>query len=304
MTDRNQALVRAFKGTLADAQGLLAVERATFDESPYTAEQVRSMLTAGPQRAWLALAADRVVGFVVAFATVSLSGPSWELDLLAVAPRWRGRGLATRLIRAAAEGGAQAAGRVRAVVATDNDASARAFVHGGFRPAPTTSTLLVYRPKEAGLRPRSAHGVTVRETYDLAEAAAWLPPGRAAEPAGQARRGGPLLLLAEEDGRPAGYAELVEVQTLLYRGAWIESLLAPARAGREALVEQALARGVAAGWDEVGAMVAAGDWPLKNTLVAQGFRSLGDFRWLVADLPLSNSASRPRESGPGKGPGG
>ena len=66
--------IRAFDGSLADAEGLLAVERATFDESPYSAEQVRAMLTEGSQRAWLALAAGQIVGFVIAFPTYGLGG--------------------------------------------------------------------------------------------------------------------------------------------------------------------------------------------------------------------------------------
>ena len=49
------------------------------------------MLTDGPQRAWLAIADDRVAGFVVAFATTGLHGPRWEIDLLAVLPDWRRR---------------------------------------------------------------------------------------------------------------------------------------------------------------------------------------------------------------------
>jgi hypothetical protein len=83
---------------------------------------------------------------------------------------------------------------------------------------------------------------------------------------------------------------------LLYRGAWIESLIAPSRVAREALIEQALRRGLAAGWDEIGAMVPRQNWPVRNVLLAQGFRSLGEFRWQLAALPLPGTVP-PRQSG-------
>jgi ribosomal protein S18 acetylase RimI-like enzyme len=312
MAENHAAFVRAFDGSLADIEGLLAVERATFDDSPYSAPQVQVMLTEGPQRAWLAFGENKVVGFVIAFSTDSLSGPCWELDLLAVHPHWRGRGLATRLVRVAAAGSPERIGRARAVVATDNGASARAFTRAGFRPAPEVCTLLIYRPADAVLRPRRMAVVGVRQAASLAEAARWLqefrgkplPSGAEARrdprprlpPADAAPAQQPTLLLAERDGQPTGYAELVEVQTLLYRGAWIESLEAPARATREALVEQALHLGITAGWDEIGAMVPEENWPLRNILLAQGFRSLGDFRWLEAELPLPG-ATMPLQAG-------
>jgi ribosomal protein S18 acetylase RimI-like enzyme len=312
MTQNQAILVRAFDGSLAEARGLLAVERATFDESPYSARQIQAMLTKGPQRAWLAVdqgkvvgGQPQVVGFAIAFATHGLAGPCWEVDLLAVHPHWRQHGLATRLIRAAAAGSPNGSSRARAVVATDNTASARAFGRAGFQPLAEVCTLLIYRPQEAGLRPPFNTSTSVHEASSQAEAALWLQEFREKVPAaspgqpltrslpdldmqGESR---PLLLLAERDGRPAGYTELIEVQTLLYRGAWIESLAAATRADRLALVEAAMQRGRAAGWDEVGSMVPDRAWPLKNALVAQGFRSLGDFRWLAADLPLPSSAA-------------
>ncbi len=56
--------IRPFNGSLADAEGLLAVERATFNESPYSPNEVRGMLTHGTQRAWLALSLSATVRFV------------------------------------------------------------------------------------------------------------------------------------------------------------------------------------------------------------------------------------------------
>jgi hypothetical protein len=123
--------------------------------------------------------------------------------------------------------------------------------------------------------------VQVKETTSVAEASAWLPevtiPHELAEL---------TLLLATANGHPAGYAELIQVQTLLYRGIWIESLVASAGAVREALIHQIVNRAIAAGLDEIGAMVPSAEWSLQQSLVGRGFRSLGEFHWFSARLPL------------------
>jgi GNAT superfamily N-acetyltransferase len=273
--------IRAFDGSLADAEALLAVERATFNESPYDVTQVRSMLVDGPQRAWLASVGGSVVGFAVAFPASGLSGTWWEIDLLAVHPDWTGRGLANRLIQVVATGGAAVARRARAVVATDNIASIRAFRRAGFRPLPGTCRLLVCRTH--GLSPRFSIDldVTVREATSTTEVA-----GRLVDPLPDRDIPGLTLLVAEQEGQPAGYVELIEVQTILYLGVWIESLAASVPRIREALIQQAVNKAITAALDEIGAMVPKGNRPLQQSLLAAGFLSLGDYRWLVAELPL------------------
>ncbi|MEJ2734084.1 MAG: GNAT family N-acetyltransferase [Anaerolineae bacterium] len=290
-------IIRRFAGTLADAEGLLAVERATFDESPYSAEQVQAMLTGGAQRAWLAVNGGQVIGFVAAFPTSGLRGPCWEIDLLAVHPEWTGQRLATRLIRTAASGGMQVARRARAAVAGDNAASARAFLRAGFRRV-GACTLYIHQIKGQSPRPWTALGVTVREAASLEEAARWLPEDTVSpvsggsatrhEPQGE---GSAIHLLAEYHGQPAGYGELIPVQTLLYRGLWIESLVASKQTVRVALVNEALTRAISMGLDEIGMMVPESEPSLQETFLAAGFRSLGDFDWLRADLPLPGLAA-------------
>jgi GNAT superfamily N-acetyltransferase len=286
MNQRAQTIILAFDGSVTDAEGLQAVERATFDESPYGVEQIRTMLASGPQRAWLAFAADQVVGFAIAFPTYSLSGPCWEIDLLAVLPRWRGHGLATRLIRAAAAFGKDMAPKARAVVAMDNSASAHAFTRAGFQTEPEDHQLLIARVKGLSPRPNPVVDVAVQETDNPLAAADWLD-----ELTADCGTRDLVLLLATHEGRPAGHAELIAVQTLLYCGFWIESLTAPTRIARRALVHAALERAKAQGLDEVGMMVPERDRALLLTLLAAGFQSLGTFRWLSATLPLPGLAA-------------
>jgi GNAT superfamily N-acetyltransferase len=285
-------VIRAFDSSLADAKGLLAVERATFSESPYCVEELQAMLTDGSQRAWLAVADDTIIGFVAAFPVHSLQGVRWEIDLLAVHPDWRGRGIATDLVRAAAVGGLEVAERARAVVATDNIASARAFGHAGFEPVQETCELLIFRIEGLPAQQDCLHGVAIWEVRDVFEAADWLPND--AFPTGQRfpqqpdEPPGLTLLLAEQDGQPAGYLELIEVHTILYSGVWIESLVASTHAVREALIFKVVNWARAANLDEMGAMVPHSNKIWQRALVAQGFRSLGSFDWLEASLPLPN----------------
>lgn len=286
---REAVIIRPFNDSLADAEGLLDVERATFDESPYAVTEVQTMLTRGPQRAWLALDEDRTIGFVVAFATNSLAGPCWEIDLLAVHPDWAGRGVATSLIRAAAAHGARSAPRARAAVAIDNAGSARAFTRAGFR-RDALCELVIFRPEGRAPSPWTVVDMTVRETCSSKEIAPLLTKGTIQPEPGELdfadSHGDLTFLLAERNGQPIGYAELVQVETLLYRGIWIESLVAATPLVSAALVRGAMTWAVRAGLDEVGMMVPGRRLSLRETFRAAGFQSLGHFDWLVTELPL------------------
>jgi ribosomal protein S18 acetylase RimI-like enzyme len=295
-TAEDSVTIRPFDGSLADAEGLLGVERATFDESPYTAAEVQAMLVEGPQRAWLAVQGSRIAGFSIAFLVAGVRGSWWEVDLLAVHPEWRGHRLGRRLIQAATASGAGMARQARAVVADDNGASTQAFLRAGFQMAPGTRELLIHNPLGRAKRRRTRWGGRVREALTPEEVGDYLSSLAAAGPGAVVprvpggTRGGTLILAEQEDSleersKPLGYAELIEVQTLLYRGIWIESLLASGDGARDVLIEEAVRRARKAGLDEIGALVHERDRPLQQALLSAGFRSFGGFRWLVAPLP-------------------
>jgi hypothetical protein len=137
--------------------------------------------------------------------------------------------------------------------------------------------------------------VTIGEADTVEAVAGWLPEEAVPLVASGGGIGpeqkGPTLLLAEHHGQPAGYAELIEVQTLLYDGVWIESLAASNELVRAALIHEVANRAAAAGLEEVGMMAPEQDLPLHQALRGAGFRSLGDFDWFRADLPLPGLAS-------------
>jgi ribosomal protein S18 acetylase RimI-like enzyme len=296
---QEEPIIRVFGGSLEDAEGLLGVEKATFNESPYTAKQVQTILSSDAQRAWLAIGEGQVVGFVVAFLTHGLRGAHWEIDLLAVHPEWTGRGLATRLIGVAATYGACVAGRTRAVVSTENSGSGRAFERAGFHRSERCE-LLIFRPKDGVTRPWHALGVTIREARSMDDVERCVQQGAgllgAVDPGNSQEWGGWTLLVAESHGQFAGCAELSEVQTLLYHGLWIESLVASRQVVRIALAHEALNHAAAAGLDEIGMMVPLDDYSLRVALQETGFRSLGQFDWFEAALPMAGQ-SAPQASG-------
>lgn len=280
-------IIRAYDGSPTDTKSVLAIERATFAECPYAGKQVHAMLRRGPQRAWLAVDEEdgEPAGFCIAFPVCGLAGMWWEIDLLAVHPDWEGQGIGRRLIRAAAAGGNGLTGEARAVVADDNVGSMRAFAAAGFRAADEPCSLLIYRFEGPLTRSRPVPGLTVHRARSLAEAERWLA-GTTVAPEVAEGDDPPTLLLSEQNGRPVGYAELVDVQTILYQGTWLQSLVAPGATAREALAMAVLQRADTAQLDEVSAMVPDHNRPLQHTLLAAGFQSMGTYRWFSAALPL------------------
>jgi hypothetical protein len=153
--------------------------------------------------------------------------------------------------------------------------------------------LFIFRPEDHTLRPWTAVGIAVREVANPGELAPLLTEALVpAGPAGGNSGGSPgdlIFLLAERKGQSVGYAELIPVQTLLYRGVWIESLVASSPLVSAALVQGAVSWAVHADLDEVGMLVPERALSLRETFQATGFESLGAFDWLVAGLPLPDA---------------
>jgi len=301
-------LIRPFDGSLRDAEGLLAVDRGTFAESPYNADQVIHLLTRGEQGAWLAIVEGEVTGFVTAFPTHTLYGRNWEVDLVAVQPAFQRQGIATELIKAAMEGaGGHGLDMARAVVATDNPASKRAFTKAGFTPDETVCDLLLYEIR--GFAPRSldSGSVTVRDlALSSEEAGAVLRLGqgltlRPDDVLALASRQANEILVAVRKEEIVGFAELLYVETLLYRGIWLESVVAQGadREVQAALISEAVERAKRKRLDEIGCLVrtrkrrmAEGaerarnleNHVLREALVGQGFGVVNEYYIFRRDL--------------------
>jgi ribosomal protein S18 acetylase RimI-like enzyme len=301
-------LIRPFDGSLRDAEGLLAVDRGTFAESPYNADQVIYLLTRGEQRAWLAIVEGEVTGFVTAFPTHTLHGRNWEVDLVAVQPASQGQGIATELIKAAVEGaGRHGLDMARAVVATDNRASQRAFTKAGFTPDETVCYLLLYEIRGFAPRLLDSGSVTVRDlAFSSEEAVAVLRLGqgltlRPNDVLTLASRQANEILVAVTGEQIVGFAELLYVETLLYQGIWLESVIAKGadREVQAALISEGVERAKRKRLDEIGCLVptrkrgmAEGaeraknveDYVLREALVGQGFGVVNEYYIFRRDL--------------------
>ncbi len=98
----------------------------------------------------------RVIGFVDGFVTFPPGGPRWEVDLLAVHPDYRGRGLAERLVRASTAAGLRCgAHTARGLIRTDNLASQRTFARCGYTRQPETCALYVCSRAPAAETPQN-----------------------------------------------------------------------------------------------------------------------------------------------------
>ena len=296
--------IRQFAGTLSDARGLIEVDGETFRQCDYAPAYLLDLLS-GPHH-WAAVAEDegRVVGFVSAFETHGLAGDRWEVDELAVRPAYRGRGWGTRLVASAVARGAAASGLVqaRALVAARNLASQRAFEKVGFR-AQAEVDLLLYEVGGRVPRPQATGAPLVREARQVgtpgagvagadAGAIAALGGRPVAEVAALIERPDLSYLLAEEGERTVGYAELIEVHTLQYRGYWLESLVicaGTARADRRRIAKALFSAAIEAAkrdlvLDLVGYLASREDKGRYAACVGEGFRRIEADRVYVRDL--------------------
>lgn len=169
-----------------------------------------------------------VVGFAASFLTRSAVGESrFELDLLAVDPAARGRGvgfaLVARCIQAACKNGADS---LRALVRADNLAMSRICARADL---------------QRSARPHQLY---------IANAE-------------------PMIALATA----AHAAHLVAVDTLTYRGIWLEGELS------QAAIDQAHQRARAENRSRIGALVPAVDEQAAALLTQNGFISVGAFFW-------------------------
>ncbi len=91
----------------------------------------------------IAVEDNTVVGFVDSFLTLSSEGMRrWEVDLLAVLPEHRGKGIASQLIAASTDAGhTMDAALMRALIAVDNVGSEKAFARCGYQTQDETCAL-------------------------------------------------------------------------------------------------------------------------------------------------------------------
>ena len=135
----------------------------------------------------VAVSEDVIDGFVDGFLTFSQSRKvRWEVDLLAVDPSFRRRGLGERLVRASTEAGRTMGATVaRALVRFDNAPSQRLFARCGYRPQDVACCLFVSAdPTAAREYLRRRENVHVIPVKTLNYSGLWLEDGQSGGSAG------------------------------------------------------------------------------------------------------------------------
>jgi len=244
----NVEVIRRAEATLAEAEALLAVERSSLQDSPYTPQEVLQVLQRPEHHAYLAWQGAEAVGFCSCFETPTEGGPRLEIDLLGVLPAHRRRGLATRLIAHSLDQASRRGLRAfRGVVAVDNIASQGAFYRAGLRAEPQPRTMLIYEVR--GVAPCAF--LPPGWTWQVHEQGHWRTPAgdQTFSAAGPVRT---VHRFCAEQGSLAALAECLQVHTLSYRGLWLEQLWANSPQAQQCLARALVERAKVLDLDEVG----------------------------------------------------
>lgn len=127
--------LRVKSATPFDAAHIAALMQATWPDDSADVQRITRVLAAGQHSTLIGWLDDTPIGFADAFMSTSLDGTRrWELDLLAVHPDFRGRGIAAALVSQCTDIGAQqGAAWVRALTRQDNIAVHRVFAKCGYQ---------------------------------------------------------------------------------------------------------------------------------------------------------------------------
>lgn len=220
--------------TVDDAPALVDLVRIVWPEDSASLPTIIGALRAPDHATCVAVVADQVVGFCDGFTTVGSDGVRrWEVDLVAVHPDQRGRGLGVRLIAASsAAGQAHGAACARGLIALANTPSQRAFQRNGYRADPIVRELYVCRTL-AGEGPNLPAGAFLTPVHTLIYRGGWIEKRVTEQALWAARASGAArgwdcvgVLLAADDDLRSVAAALGFAQIGAYRW-WRRALAAP-----------------------------------------------------------------------------
>lgn len=279
--------VQPYDGSLRQARGILSVEGSTFGECPYSPEQIASILRGPAQHGLVALVGGYVVGFLTAFETDTLAGRNLEVDLLAVRPDEQRRGIATQLLGTAVRLAAmREVKRARGLVATSNPASQKSFRKAGYRASSVVRDLMGCDVTGEVIARATGRFIGVDALSEVDEAGyviehhgntSYTPPEIVSLVRPQCHE----IWVARQDNTIVGFCEGVWVQTLLYRGVWIESLHAchDDPVVLRSLIARIIERAIAAGLDKVGCVFERDLHARQRVLAEEGFRRVDEYQW-------------------------
>lgn len=270
--------LRPARAVLEDAHTVRLVEQASLGDSQYTSSEVLRVLRRPEQYAYLLAQGDTGAAFCSCIETPSDSGVRLEVDMLGVLPQHRGRGLATRLVdHAIAQARRRGVRRFRALVAADNVASRRVFLKAGFQVS-SVHDMLLYLLRGLDRVPFLPPDWRWHRACD----GLFHPQGVHTPAFSASGLGREVHWLTDSHCAIQAMAEGQEVETLVYRGLWVERLWG-ASPGACAMAARALAeRSKETALDEVGLL-----WPQSSSqglvlaLFREGFERMGAYHLLT-----------------------
>ena len=119
-----------------DVPGIASVKQATWPYEQTNEDYIDRVIQDESHFTLVATESLQIVGFVDGFETIAQDGTRrWEIDLLAVHPDHRGRGIAKCLVGACAEHGGQRGCSIsRSLIHIGNDNSMKVFTSCGYQP--------------------------------------------------------------------------------------------------------------------------------------------------------------------------
>ncbi|MBZ0277604.1 MAG: GNAT family N-acetyltransferase [Anaerolineae bacterium] len=117
-----------------DAPGIARLKQVVWADEVSESDRVARVIVSGKHSTLVAECDGEMIGFVDLFMTRSITNEArWEVDLLAVHPDCRGRGVGTALVQASTQAGQSlGATLARGLVQTQNIASQKAFERCGY----------------------------------------------------------------------------------------------------------------------------------------------------------------------------
>ncbi|MBZ0294986.1 MAG: GNAT family N-acetyltransferase [Anaerolineae bacterium] len=215
------------------AEALSTLMRSVWADISLDPAYIHSLLAQPDRATYLAVEGGQLIGFVDGFMTqISSQEPRWEVDLLGVHPDYRGRGMATALVKKSTQFGKQAGAHSgRCLIAAGNTGSEKAFAHSGYQSAAEAGWLYVFSEDQAPPVMEQAIGL-----------------------------------------------RLIPVQTLNYRGLWIEDVFSPAclAAGAAERIQRQV--------DVAGAVIPESSGDSIAAAEKLGFKLVGQYRYWYCDL--------------------
>ncbi|NJL94785.1 MAG: GNAT family N-acetyltransferase [Anaerolineae bacterium] len=168
-------MVKIRRASAFDAAAIAALISVVWDDVQPNVEQCRVVITGEQEWVWLAVEGEAVLGLVACFLSRAGAAWRWEIELLAVHPAVRGRGIGAGLVAASHETGRLLnASFARGLVRVDNAAAQRAFAKNGYETSGRVYQLHAWAPQPTTEPPNGHPLITLTRADTLTYRGLWL----------------------------------------------------------------------------------------------------------------------------------